>query len=142
MLRKPGRKKIIIAPRIPPKRFLTRLVLRKIRSLPPLQRRLFDVWRRSTRVEYLPTGIPYKITSDPEVKRQVGKFVSGLNQPFILVTTGLSRVERYDVARHELAEWERTSGSQGYKFKGNWAAHQLAIKLGNPRTRQGILKKT
>ena len=133
-----------MAGRKTPKSLLTKFVVRKAQHLDLRRKKLFDTWRNCRCVEYLPEGVPYKVTSNPEVRRYSGTFVRGLNQPLILVPAGLSRAERVNVARHEFHEWQRARplSSPGLKGNSDWAAHKAAQRGENPRLSRSVVEKT
>ncbi|HLC93114.1 MAG TPA: hypothetical protein VJH23_05400 [archaeon] len=93
------------------------------------------LWFMSERVEYLPEGVPYKISGHKEVVIRGGTFVGGLNQPLIVVSDRLTEVERKTVARHEYVEWQRFQGTD------ESAGHNTAKRMDNPRLRKAIRRK-
>jgi hypothetical protein len=112
---------------------LTPLVLRKAKKLGLLMKKRFEEWVNSKQAEWLPEGVPYKISEN--VRAINGIFVFGLNQPLILVSDLLNAAERRNVARHELVEWGRALE----RDKVN--PHAFAVRTENPGLRKSALRK-
>ncbi|MDD5162791.1 MAG: hypothetical protein PHD95_01135 [Candidatus ainarchaeum sp.] len=116
---------------------LTPLVLVKAKKLDPKKMSIFKIWAASKAVEWLPEGVPYKISSEKIVRNAGGLFVAGLNRPLILVADFLSPAERRNSARHELHEWEVHFA----RFPHVDLSHAHAVRRENPRLRRSTVIK-
>jgi hypothetical protein len=117
---------------------LTPFVLRRARSLKPNTRLFFNLWVNCKKVEFLPNGIPYKVSGDHQIKTRGATFVPYFNRPLILVAKYLSPAERQDCAMHEFVEWKNHFGEI---WRGQTPAHFFAVKNQNPRLRRNAIRK-
>ncbi len=113
-----------------PGELLTPLILKKAKRLDWKTKQIFEIWRKSERVEYLPENIPYKLSNEELVRKRGSTYVLDLNQPLILVSDLLSKAGRQDVARHELVEWKN------YDPKFPMGGHLKAVKQQNRELRK------
>ena len=118
---------------------LTSLVLRQSKQLAKQEKKLFSVWCAEKRTEFLPEGIPYKVTSNPIIRSIAGWFPTKINRPVILVSDKLTRTESRNVARHEYLEWQ-TARASDINPHYSKEAHLRAVRYENPRIREGIIK--
>jgi len=123
------------------KKVLTKLVRRQAMSLEGIERVLFEAWKRSKTVEFLPDGTPYKVSCDGFVRCNVGTFVTGLNKPIILVSDFLNAAERRNTARHELIEWSRARRGERTQVSSERKSHNDAEKRTNPKLTESARKK-
>ena len=115
------------------KQVLTRLVLRQVKGLTPWGKITFDIWRKTRRTEFLPEGIPYKVSDVALIREANGTFVVGLNKPLILVSDLLDRAERANTARHEHIEWQRRRRAEDATVPWERESHMDAKRLTNRR---------
>jgi len=133
------RARIVASGKISGESLLTKLVWAKVKKLDWQKQQLFSIWRETKELEYLPEGIPYKVSNTPCVKECGATFVYGLNKPFLLVSSYLTPAERINAARHELREWERLTHSDesaAQMFGVATEAHRVAASGENPRLRK------
>ena len=83
----------------------------------------------------MPEGVPFKVTTDKSVRNNGATVLHGFNQPIILVSDLFNAAERRSAARHELNEWQLSTG----RFSKR--AHDTAEKRENPRLRRTTREK-
>ena len=115
------------------KTLLTRLVKRQAGSLSHFGKITYEIWRHEKRIEFLPGGIPYKVSSALQIRQAVGTFVQGVNKPLILVSDLLNEPERRNAAGHELIEWQRRRPAEDSKVSDERDSHRDAVRMTNPR---------
>ena len=104
-------------------------------------RKFIALWIRTKKVDFLPEGIPFKVTNDKWLCSRGSTVVLGrINKPIILVPSYLSAAERIDAARHELIEWQRAQRyySSSLLDPKLWAAHAAARIRQNPGLRASM----